>query len=172
MWINPEPEPSPLAIICPWGVHPSPWARKLSPPSGSPLLSNTSEPRHTHRHAPTDIPIHPHPPPTLCLCSELEWLVFHFGLPGALLHSLAWPVYHYWSLSLTWTNRGPFSKVVSQVAVTEVSGTAGLRARLRRTEPHEKSAGTQARLHHTRDADSLITRTHCSRGASGCFVSH
>lgn len=78
---------------------------------------------------PKYIPIHPHlhPPPTLCLCSELEWLVFHFGLPGALLHSLAWPVYHYWSLSLTWTNRGPFSKVVSQVAVTGVSGTVGLR---------------------------------------------
>lgn len=68
---------------------------------------------------------HPHPPPILCLCSELEWLVFHFGLPGALLYSLAWPVYHYWSLSLTWTNRGLFSKVVSQVAVTDVSGTTG-----------------------------------------------
>lgn len=58
------------------------------------------------------------------------------------------------------------------MAVTEVSGTAGLRARLRHTESLEKSAGMQARLHHTRDADFLITRTHCSKGASGCFVSH
>lgn len=81
----------------------------------------------------------PYPPPTLCLCSELEWLVFHFGLPGALLHSLAWPVYHYWSLSLTWTNRGLFSKVVSQVAVTDMSGTTGLRAWLEHTVPHEKN---------------------------------
>lgn len=62
-------------------------------------------------------------PPTLCLCLEFEWLVFHFGQPGALVRSLAWPVYHYWSLSLTWTNRGLFSKVVSQVAVTDMSGT-------------------------------------------------
>lgn len=81
---------------------------------------------------------HSYPPPTLCLCSELEWLVFHFGLPGALLHSLAWPVYHYWSLSLTWTNRGLFSKVVSQVAVTDMSGTPGLRAWLKHTAPPAK----------------------------------
>lgn len=119
---------------------------------------------HAHRHAPTTYLLTPiHPPPTVCLCSELEWLVFHFGLPEALLHSLAWPVYHYWSLSLTWTNRGLFSKVVSQVVVTDMSGTTGLRAWLKHTEPHEKSAGTQARLHHTWDTDFLITRTHCSR---------
>lgn len=131
-------------------------------------------PQYTQAHAPTDLPIHP--PPTSCLCSELEWLVFHFGLPGALVHSLAWPVYHYWSLSLTWTNRGPFSKVVSQVAVADVSGTAGLKAQdcgSGTPEPHEQSAGTHARLHHTWDMDSLTTRPHCSEGvASGCFVSH
>lgn len=77
----------------------------------------------------------PYPPPTLCLCSELEWLVFHFGL----LYSLAWPVYHYWSLSLTWTNRGLFSKVVSQVAVTDMSGTTGLRSWLKHTVSHAKN---------------------------------
>lgn len=104
---------------------------------------------HTDRHLQTYLS-NPQPSPTSCLCSELEWLVFHFGLPGALLHSLAWPVYHYWSLSLTWTNRGPFSKVVSQVAVTGVSGTAGARGLDSGTQGfHEKSAGTRARLHHT-----------------------
>lgn len=69
-------------------------------------------------------------------------------------HSLAWLVYHYWSLSLTWTNRGPFSKVVSQVAVTGVSGTVGLRVWLRNTESQEKPVGMLARLHHTWNTDS------------------
>lgn len=154
MGINLKPLP-PAALICPRGVQPCPLVGKSSPPPGSQTQRCMSEP--PRRHAPTDIPTHP--PPTLCLCSEPEWLVFHFGLPGALLHSLAWPVYHYWSLSLTWTNRGPFSKVVSQVAVIGVSGTAGLWAWLRL---HEKSVRTQARLHHT--WESLITRSHCSTG--------
>lgn len=120
----------------------------------------TSEPLRTRWRAPTGIPIHPHPPPTLCLCSELEWLVFHFGPPAALLHSLAWLVYHYWSLSLTWTNRGLFSKVVSQVAVTVLSGTAGLGAWHGRTESHEKMCQdiSQAPSH------TLTTRSHCSGG--------
>lgn len=127
---------------------------------------DASLPEPPHTHAPTEIPMHS--PPTLCLCSELEWLVFHFGLPRALLHSLAWPVYHYWSLSLTWTNRGLFSKVVSQVAVTGVNGTAQLKAQLRNPESREKAVvGMQARHRHICDAVSLITSSHCSGGGGG-----
>lgn len=128
MRINPEPQLYLSALISPLGLM----------MKNCPLLQHTdaclnpsnTRPR-TFRH--TYSPPAGRPPPTSCLCSELEWLVFHFGLPRALLHSVAWPVYHYQSLSLTWTNRGPFSKVVSQVAVTDVSGTVGPRAPLRHT---------------------------------------
>lgn len=120
--------------------------------------------RHTLHLQPSNPPARP---PILCLCLELEWLVFHFGLPGALVHSLAWPVYHYWSLSLTWTNRGLFSKVVSQVAVTDMSGTTQLDLSAQGAREREKKSKTQQE--HKPDwiirgrQTFLITKTYCSR---------
>lgn len=145
-------------------------AQFLTPPSGSPLLQNTSMhvwtppplPRPSYRQTCTSYTFtHPYPPPTSCLCSDLEWLVFHFASPGALQHSLTWPVYHYWSLSLTWTNRGLFSKVVSQVAVTDVSGHCGAQGLA------QKFARMWARLHCTGSTVVLITRSVLQGGCLG-----
>jgi len=78
--------------------------------------------RHTHSPSPT----------THLVFMFGAWVTgFSFRPARSPLAQFGWLVYYYWSLSLTWTNRSRFSKVVSQVAVTELSGTAGLRARLR-----------------------------------------
>lgn len=148
----------PLSTNLSTGIHPYPlsictmWASSILEYVGT-WWNRDVHLRHTLHLQPSNPPAHP---PTLYLCLELEWLVFHFGLPGALVRSLAWPVYHYWSLSLTWTNRGLFSKVVSQVAVTDMSGTTqlDLGAQREREKIEKKNpAWTRARLDHTHKTD-------------------
>lgn len=177
MGINPRPQLSSFAVICPGGggrggarggIHSSPpiWITSDLKRIDACLLNSLMR---ADTHLQSDQLTLTHHPPCVYVQSLSDWY-FISGLPGALFAVLAEPVYHYWSLSQTWTNRSPFSKVVSQVAVTELSGTAELRARLRHTGSHEKPGGTQARRHRTLEADSLRTTTHCSRGPSGCLI--